>query len=489
MSAAPLSVQEQLLAEVAACSRDPLRYAHGAYTWGKKSLANAPGPRKWQCDVLRAIGEHLQGPDRFLPLKIAIAAGNGIGKSALIGMVTDWALSTCGDSRVMLTAGKGEQLDSKTIPEVGRWVRAGITADWWDVLGRSIRSKQDGHDKTWRADFVTWSEENPDAFSGLHNSGRRIVIVFDEASAIADVIWDVTEGALTDLDTEIIWLAFGNPLRSTGRFAECFGIQKHRWQNRQIDSRTVEGVNQAFLEQKIADFGVDHDWVRVHIRGEFPTAGDLQFIARDVVATCRRYRSQGHERLPKILAADVARFGDDQTVIGYRQGRKAVILQKYRGLDTMQTAARIAKEIENETPDAVVVDADGLGAGVFDRLKQLGHGPKMTEFHGGAKAHDPAKYFNRRSECYALLRTQLQNGMQLPDLPEVESDLTGPEYYITEKGQIQLESKSDMKARGLASPDVGDMLMMTFAVEPAQRRAIVQPNTLSWSHQVGSWMG
>lgn len=484
------SIQEQLLAAVAQHSRDPLAYAQGAYRWGKPGpLQKAQGPRAWQRDILAAIRDHLNGPSRFLPLKIAVAAGNGIGKSALIGMVTDWALSTCGDSRVMLTAGKGEQLDSKTIPEVGRWVRAGITSDWWEVLGRSIRAKQPGHDKTWRADFVTWSEENPDAFSGLHNQGRRIVIVFDEASAIADVIWDVTEGALTDQDTEIIWIAFGNPLRSTGRFAECFGIRKHRWVTRQIDSRTVEGVNLEFLKQQVADFGEDHDWVRVHIRGEFPASGDLQFIPRDIVAAARKYRSQGHERMPKILAADIARFGDDQTVIGYRQGRRAVILQKYRGVDTMQTAARISQEIENEAPDAVVVDADGLGAGVVDRLKQLGYGAKVTEFHGGGEPYDKAKYFNRRSECYSELRNQLKNGMEIPDLPELESELTGPEYYITEKGQIQLESKADMKKRGLSSPDLADMLMMTFAVQVARPKPPNHGNTYAWSGQAGSWMG
>ena len=140
---------------------------------------------------------------------------------------------------------------------------------------------------------MPWSEHNTEAFAGLHNKGKRIVLIFDEASAIADSVWQVAEGALTDENTEIIWLAFGNPTQNTGRFRECFGSLKHRWKTFQIDSRNVDGTNKAQIAKWIEDYGEDSDFVRVRVRGEFPRAGSSQFIPSDVVAAARNYRRNG----------------------------------------------------------------------------------------------------------------------------------------------------------------------------------------------------
>jgi hypothetical protein len=154
-----------------------------------------------------------------------------------------------------------------------------------------------------------------------------------------------------------------------------------------------------------------------------------------------------------------------------------------RGLDTVQVAERVIHFIDSEKPDAVVVDGDGIGAGVVDQIKFRGYGNAVFEFHGGQTANDPAQYYNKRAECWGALRDWLMGVAEIPDDPELESDLTGPEYGFSNKQQIQLERKEDMNARGLASPDCGDMLAMTFGVKV--RPKPVRP--ASPPQRVGVW--
>ena len=165
----------------------------------------------------------------------------------------------------------------------------------------------------------------------------------------------------------------------------------------------------------------------------------------------------------------MARFGDDRSVVGLRQGRKFRILGKYRGLDTVQLTRRVIEFQEREEPDATVVDGDGLGAGVVDQLRDRGFSRGLHEFHGAIPANDANKYFNRRAEVWGLAADWLRAGAEIPDDPELETDLTAPQYGFSAQQQIQLEKKDDMKKRGCASPDMGDVLAMTFAVTVRSR--------------------
>jgi hypothetical protein len=241
----------------------------------------------------------------------------------------------------VLTANTDTQLRTKTWPEVSKWFRLAINAHWWTVNATSIVSREKGHERIWRADAIPWSENNTEAFAGLHNKGKRIVVIFDEASAIADKIWEVTEGALTDEDTEIIWLAFGNPTQNTGRFRECFGKYKHRWKTFQIDSRTVEGTNKEQLDKWIEDYGEDSDFVRIRVRGEFPRAGSSQFIASDAVAAARKYKAEGFEHLPKIWQWMWRGLAMTRLSSGIRQGRKFAYWRSYEDSIHGQVAERV----------------------------------------------------------------------------------------------------------------------------------------------------
>ena len=288
-----------------------------------------------------------------------------------------------------------------------------------------------------------------------------MLIIFDEASGIADIIWEVAEGAMTTPGA--MWIAFGNPTRNTGRFRECFGKFRHRWLTKQVDSRTCKMADKAKLNEWVDDYGEDSDFVRIRVRGVFPRAGDQQFISSEDVEVCRHYVAEGYESQPMLLGVDVARFGDDRTVIRPRQGRKVLPARKYRGLDTMEVADRVIEAILDYQPQVVFIDGGGLGAGVVDRLRQLGHGDRIVDINAGAKPLDDKLYFNLRAEMWSRMREAIRAGMDLPpDDPELVDDLIGPEYGYTPKQQVQLEKKQDMKKRGLASPDDGDALALTF---------------------------
>jgi hypothetical protein len=461
--------EDELLERCGRYASDPLEFAYWAYPWGTEEVQE-PGPRRWQSGILRLIKEHLRGPDRYTALRIAVSSGHGIGKSALIAMVCGWAMSCYEDARINITANTGKQLETKTWPEMSVWFRRLITSHWFRVKSEFITSIEPSHEKTWRIDAVPWSENNPAAFAGLHNTRKIVVLIMDEASEVAKVVWETSEGALTDADTIIIFLVFGNPTQNGGSFADCFGRFRNRWKTFQIDSRTVEGTNKTQLNEWVEDYGEDSDFVRVRVRGVFPRAGDSQFISSNSVIQAKARKIEGCERYPVILSCDVARFGQDRTVIGMRQGPKFRILKTLRGYDAIEVSSYVMEEVRNRNARMLVIDGDGNGGPVFDivkhAMKRYWEKPEhyIAEFHGGNTPRDEAMYFNRRAEVWGMAREWMKSG-DIEDDPELETDLTGPRYGFSSKNAIQLEKKDDMKKRGLASPDKGDTLAMSFAFQ------------------------
>jgi hypothetical protein len=486
--------QLALIEEIANYVHDPLGFCRVMFPWGEGELAGIKGPRTWQLEELAAIGAHLQNPKtRFTPYLSAIVSGNGPGKSALVGMVAKWAMSTCPGCRVMITANTGAQLNVKTQPEVAKWFRLAEDRDFWDVQATRISIKDPKYRASYRLDFETWNENNPEAISGLHNLGKRIVVIFDEASGIPRIIWDHIKGALTDANTEIIWLAFGNGTLNEGSFFECFHKNQHAWHTRHIDTRTVEGTNKEEIARWIEEDGLDSDWVRVHVLGLFPRQSELQFIGHDVVDKARRYKAQGYESLPKILACDVARFGSCETVHGYRQGRKYVELERYRKMDTQFTGQRVIEHIKEIQPDAVVVDAGGIGGAVVDYCRALGY--QIHAFDASSAAHDSRKYGNRRAEVWAKGKFWLEAGAQIPDDDSLAEQIAGPHFYYRQgqasHGALMIERKEDMSKRGLESPDRADTFMLTHAVDPAPPKP--KPSAEPWGSSGprtgdGGWM-
>ena len=464
-------IEESILLDVASMDKDPLGWSYCAYPWGQEGteLADMDGPRLWQQGVLSDIGGHLQNPEtRFQPLRIAVASGHGIGKSALISMIIDWGMSTCQDCKIVVTATTDTQLRTKTWPEVGKWRRLSMVNDWFTTNATSVQSNDQAHNKSWRADAVPWSEHNTEAFAGLHNKGKRIILIFDEASGIADKVWEVAEGALTDEDTEIIWIAFGNPTQNTGRFAECFTRYKHRWITRQIDSRTVDGTNKKEIEKWLEDFGEDSDFFRIRVRGEFPRASELQLIPQDWVAAARKRPTYSTMRDGLVMSIDIARGGADNNVIRFRRGLDTRSIKKIKvpgseTRDTTKFVLLVCTQIDEHKPDAVLVDSTGVGGPVADQIRKLRPNTAVIDINFGARSPDP-KFGNMRTYMWWQMREALRAGLAIEDDPELERELTAPQYTSDAKEVVWLEKKADIKKRLGMSPDDADALCISYAM-------------------------
>ena len=456
MQAAAKNNEQQLVDHIAGFYSYPLAFVYYTFPWGSGPLAGEDGPDTWQREILELLGAGVLSVDEAL--RIAVASGHGPGKTALIAWIILWFMSTRPHPQIVVTANTKTQLETKTWRELAKWHKLAINGHWFEWTVTKFYFK--AHPETWFAAAIPWSKERAEAFAGTHE--KFVLVIYDEASIIDDIIWDTTEGSLTQIGA--IWLAFGNPTRNTGSFRECFGRFKHRWITRQIDSRTAKMTNKAQLQQWVDDYGEDSDFVRVRVKGQFPRASTNQLIPLDLVeaAMGRSVQQEIYRHAPLIIGVDVARFGDDQSVILTRQGGVVWPLLKFRGLDTMALAGRVALHINETNPDAVFVDEIGIGAGVIDRLRQLGHA--VIGVNSGLPALDHGHYINLRAEMWGKMLEWIKAAeVGIPDDNELRDDLIGPEYGFDAKNRIQLEKKNDMKKRGLASPDCADALALTFA--------------------------
>ena len=462
---------DELIEALGALTHDPLAFVYFAYPWGEGTpLENMEGPDEWQIQILKDIGEQLKkGKDLQTAIQEAVASGHGIGKSALISWLIHFAISTHENTRGVVTANTEGQLRTKTWPELSKWHNMFIAKDLFTYTATAIFCSDKDYEKTWRIDAIPWSKNSPESFAGLHNQGNRILVLFDEASAIDDVIWEVTEGALTDANTEIIWCAFGNPTRNSGRFRECFRKYRKFWNTYQIDSRTVKISNKAKIEEWLEAYGEDSDFFKVRVRGVFPSASDLQFISTEIADKAQKqsYKLGAFDHLPVIIGVDPAWTGSDSLEIVMRQGYYMKSLASVPKNDDDWRMAQLIAQFEDEyKADAVFIDM-GYGTGIYSIGKQLGRKWRLIEF--GGKSNDPV-YLNMRAYMWGQMKEWLREGGSIPPNDQaLYDDIVGPEAIIDKNGRIQLESKKDMKDRGLPSPNKGDALALTFAARVVKK--------------------
>jgi hypothetical protein len=447
---------------------DPYKFVLAAFRWGHDSLETYKGPEEWQKKVLLQISDRMKQNrmDTFEAAQIAISSGHGIGKSCLVAWIILWTMMTKVDARGVVTANTENQLKTKTWAELAKWHNLFLGKDLFKLTATAIYRDDPSHERTWRIDMVPWSEHKTEAFAGLHNKGRRILVIMDEASAIPDKIWEVTEGALTDEQTEIIWCAFGNPTRNTGRFYDCFNRFKHRWKHAQVDSREVTITNKEQIKRWEDDYGEDSDFFKVRVRGEFPDVSDLQFIPTTLAngANGRKLNPFQYANEPVIIGVDPAWSGSDAFVIRMRQGLYSKRLALWMGLqDDAKAAGHIARFEDEYKADAVFID-HGYGTGIFSFGKQMGRKWQLINF-GGESLDE--MFANKRGEMWGAMRQWLKDGGAFEHNDDLVRELTSPEHYVrTTKphaGKIILESKEDMKKRNLASPNDADALALTFA--------------------------
>lgn len=383
--------------------------------------------------------------------------------TAFMAITHLWFISTNTTPQIVVTAKTATQLETKTWRELKKWHDMMVHKHLFEWQKTSYYLKESPD--TWRSNAISWSANSTEGFAGTHETS--VLFEFDEGSAIDNDIYDVTEGAMTT--ERCIWLVFGNPTRNTGRFKELFGKLRHRWITRHIDARTARKTNKAKIQQWIDDYGINSDFVRVRVLGQFPKQSSNQLISEETVDYCmREFECVNYEMYPFQVCCDVARFGSDLTTVGAYQGAKQHEIKAYSGKNNVEVATLVAeayRHFAQKYPNVrgqCFVDDIGVGGGVVDILKTWGI--PTTGVNSGARADEPDKYVNKRAEMWYRTAVALKAGMDLCEEQRLKDDLTNIEYMMTVNGQkIQIEAVKELKSRGLPSPDYGTNLALRFA--------------------------
>lgn len=476
-----------------ALADDVLRWVLYVWPWGQPGtpLADIKRPRKWQCDDFDEMSQHIKDnkgrialgmiPDMF---QKATVSGRGPGKSASIGMITHWFRSTRLGSTTIVTANGEPQLKSRTWPEIGKWHTMAINSHWFDYQATSIRPmpwfadaiKRDLKIDTgyYYAQAQLWREEAPDAFAGAHNP-LGLMLVCDEASGIPQAIDTVCEGFFTEISENRFWLKYSNGRRNSGPFFNCFHPANEKadtWRKRQLDSRTVEGLDPKTYQRIIDTYGADSDEARVEVYGQFPNQSDLQFIPSDRVAEAKARPLSTDNGAPLIMGVDLSRGRRDKSVIRWRQGRDARSIhpQKCLERDAVKLADWIAEWIDKTKPDGVCIDGGDLGGAICDILKARGYLINEIGFGQVDCVKDKDLWADNATQMWADLRDWLMIGCIDGD-SDLTAGMTAREKRKAGKNldKCRLESKDEMRDRGVDSPDDVDALALTFAKKFARR--------------------
>jgi hypothetical protein len=479
--------ERALAIEMADLAEDPLEWVRYSYPWGVGDLDGFDGPDEWQTGFLNEWGQEIRirgfdGRTPVSPIRMTTTSGHGVGKSALTAWAVGFIMSTRPMSKGIVTANTSPQLETKTWAEIAKWSKRMITAHWFRITtGRgAMKMVRKTDPENWRVDGMAWRENMPEAFAGLHAATGTPFYIFDEASGIARSIFETAEGGLTD--GEPMQFLFSNPTQGEGFFYDTHHDMSHRYKCFRVDSRKAAMTNKKQIEEWIEDYGIDSNFVKVRVLGEFPSASGRQFIPSDIVMAAR-----SSDRVPfytatdpVIIGVDVARYGGDESTIYIRRGRdgRTHAPKILREIDNVQLAHEIRKINDELMADAINIDA-GQGQGVIDTLRNWGVA-NVNEVHFGGTSPDE-EYDNMATYMMAEARDWLKNPHStIPDDGVLSNQLTARRYWMVEsrKGTaIKIESKEEIFRNNEKnaphsahkSPDRADGFCLTFAVPVRMR--------------------
>ena len=383
---------------------------------------------------MRGWGDELKrnafdGLKSVAPIRRAVSSGHGIGKSVMVAWIVDFIMSTRPHCQGTVTANTFTQLETKTWAAIQRWTKLSLTAHWFAIT--SNRIYQVDNKESWFVAPQSSKEENSEAFAGQHAADSTSFYIFDEDSAVADVIHEVAEGGLTDGEPMIF--CFGNPTRNSGHFHEaCFGRMRSRWNPTVIDSRKSRFTNKAQIAEWIEDYGEDSDFVRVRVRGLPPSASDAQFIDQGRVLDAQKRQVMVFPDEPLVAGADLAWGGGDDNVIRFRRGADARSIPPIRikgeftrdpAVLTNRLADVLSKEYDGRRVAMLFLDSAGIAGAIGARLRALGH-KNVQEVNFGSDSPDP-KCRYMRDYMWQGMKEWLLAGA-IDNHHELEADLTGP---------------------------------------------------------------
>lgn len=465
---------------------DPKGFVYYAFPWGEPGeLEHEAGPDKWQAEFLDGVGAEVRAnrqsdqPFPWKPIRRAVSSGHGIGKSTMVAWLVNWIMVTRPRSVGTITANTFTQLETKTWAAITRWNNLSLFSDWFECTSKLLFAKTDR--ATWYCSPQSSKEENSEAFAGQHSKPATSFYFFDEDSAIPDKVHEVAEGGLTDGEPMIF--LFGNPTRNSGHFYNACFREGSRWNPTIVDSRESRFTNKAQIEEWLQDYGEDSDFFRVRVKGRPPNASDAQYIDQARVSAAQRRQVVVMPDEPLVAGVDFAWGGSDDNVVRFRRGLDARSIPSIRvkgeftrdpGVMTTRLADILSKDYDGQKIQMLFLDSAGIAGPIAARLRSLGH-RNVQEVNFGADSPD-VKYRYFRDYMWGQMKDWLLNAA-IDRHPELEADLVGPGVRPDPRQRVWLESKEDMKKRGVESPDDGDALALTFAAPVnAPRPAMSMPN-------------
>lgn len=438
----------------------------------KKIRAWRKSPLKFVRDNFNVEPDPWQVEDlELLPHKNRMAwkACKGPGKTAFLSWAAWWFLVTKPHPKIAATSISGDNLDDGLWSEMAKWQAKSEFLKSAFVWTKTRIVAKD-HAETWFMSARTWAKgsdqtQQANTLAGLH--ADYLMFILDEVGGIPDAVMAAAEAGLaTGKETKI--LMAGNPTHMEGPLYRASTTERHLWQLREItadpdDPMRTPRVSIQWVNEQIEKYGRDNPWVLVNVFGKFPPSSLNTLLGPDEVSAAmnRHIGEDLYIYAQKRLGIDVARFGDDRTIIFPRQGLASFKPVELRGARSNEIAARVALAKNKWASEMEFIDdTGGYGSGVIDSLIQAGYSPNAINFSG--KAIDP-RYFNKRSEMWFNMAEWVKRGGCLPNLPEIAKELTTPTYTF-QNGKFRLEEKAQIKERLQFSPDYADALALTFAL-------------------------
>jgi phage terminase large subunit len=420
-------------------------------------------PLPWQCEFLT----HVANGER----RISVRAGHGVGKSTACAWLLLWHMFTRMPQKAVCTAPTAGQLFDALFSELKHWANR-----LPDPLRESIEIFTDRivHKGAPESSFIsarTSSAERPEALAGVHS--EHVLLICDEASAIPEAVFESAAGSMSGHEATTVLIS--NPTRNTGLFFKTHHQLSSDWKTMHVSCLENPLVSTDFVAQIKATYGESSNAFRVRVLGEFSLRDDDSLIAADLVDAAMSRDVALDTTQDLIYGVDVARFGSDRTVICKRRGNVVIELRHWSGEDLMGTVGRIVHEANIDKPAVIAVDSIGLGGGVADRLRELGYNVVDVNVSESNSMNQQASRL--RDELWLAAKDWLETrAVKLPKDDELRAELIGPTYSFTSNGKIKVESKSEMKKRGMRSPDLADALCLTFSGQAA----IVGGRALKW---------
>jgi hypothetical protein len=414
-------------------------------------------PQRWQAQALDAIAKH----DR-----VAIKSGHGVGKTAFESWVVLWWLMTHYPCKVAVTANSAHQLSDVLWTEIDRWAR-NMPQAFKDLLEfKSDKISLKGATDSF-AVARTSRRENPESLAGFHSP--HMLFVVEEASGVPNVIFETASGALSTPGAKIIMC--GNPTRSDGYFYDAFHGDRDKWRCITVSCEEGEYVDPKFIAEMAEKYGDESNVFKVRVLGEFPTQSDDVLLPLHLIEDAVTRDVEAGPTTPVVWGLDVARFGGDRSALAKRQGNVLIEpIKTWQNKDLMELAGIVLSEYDavpySQRPQAIYIDAIGLGAGLADRLRELDMPAVAVSVSETASLKDR---FNRlRDELFWGAREWFEaRDCHIPDDGTLMAELSGIRYKYLSTGKLKVESKDEMKRRGQRSPDVADAFVLTFSGQGA----------------------